>query len=274
MENPFPWRALEDAPDRPPQPPAPPPPGVPSPWSGAAVPPEPPPAGSLGALASGRGALVGVAAAVVAALAAIVIAVVVGGGGGSAPALVMPGDGAALARSHLTANGTSATIAPVGGNATGAGAGPVLVVDVAGAVRNPGVYRLVPGSRVGDAIAAAGGYGPRVDVAAASQLNLAAPVADGEQVRVPSRDDPAASTAAPRAGAPEPLGASAGGLVDLNVASADDLDALPGIGPVTAAKIIAAREEAVFASVDELRSRGVVGEATFAKIRDLVTVAR
>jgi competence protein ComEA len=62
--------------------------------------------------------------------------------------------------------------------------------------------------------------------------------------------------------------------VDVNTASADALDALPGIGPATSAKIIAAREVALFTTIDELRSRGVLGEATFAKVRDLVTVGR
>ena len=109
---------------------------------------------------------------------------------------------------------------------------------------------------------------------AASRINLAAELHDGEQVRVPSRDDapapsPAAGRRRPAAGA-----STAAGLVDLNTASAAALDALPGIGPATSAKIIAAREEAPFTTVDELRSRGVLGEATFGKVRDLVTVGR
>ena len=192
-------------------------------------------------------------------------------GGASAPALVLPADGAPpLAASQLLAGG--AAVASPGNAAAGAGtAGPALVIDVAGAVRHPGVYRLAPGARVVDAVAAAGGFGPRVDVDAAGRINLAAELHDGEQVRVPSRDDAPAPSPAPAA-LPGGGGPTSTGLVDLNTASATALDALPGIGPATSAKIIAAREEAPFTTVDELRSRGVLGEATFGKVRDLVTV--
>lgn len=143
--------------------------------------------------------------------------------------------------------------------------GDHLVVEVTGAVARPGLYRLPAGTRVGEAIAAAGGYDPRVDAAAvAAALNLAARVTDGDRIVVPSRDDaPVASVG----GGPAP-----DGLVDLNAATAAELEALPGIGEVTAARIIAARDEAPFASVDDLRSRGLVGEKTFERIRDLVTV--
>jgi len=152
--------------------------------------------------------------------------------------------------------------------AGGGGGTTQIVVDVGGAVARPGVYRLVAGSRVADAIAAAGGFGPRVDAAAAAgQLNLAALLADGERVRVPSRDDPPAASSAGGAAA-----TPGGGLVDLNRATSAELEALPGIGPVTAAKIIAAREAAPFTTVDDLRTRKLVGQATFGRIRDLVTV--
>lgn len=142
-----------------------------------------------------------------------------------------------------------------------------IVVEVVGAVGRPGVVRLPAGSRVADLIQAAGGFGPRVDTArVAAELRLATELADGDRVVVPSRDDP--TPAAPSAGG----GPATGGLIDLNLATLEQLDTLPGIGPVTAQKILDARAEAPFASVDDLRSRGVLGEKTFETLRDLVTV--
>jgi competence protein ComEA len=154
-------------------------------------------------------------------------------------------------------------------------AGDALVVDVQGAILRPGVIELATGSRVGDAIAAAGGYGPRVDAERAGrELNLAAELHDGDRIVVPSRDDPVAGTGAQASGSGSGggSGGSAGGLVDLNTATATELDALPGVGPVTAQKIIDARAEKPFATVDELRERKIVGPSTFEKLRDLVTV--
>jgi competence protein ComEA len=144
-----------------------------------------------------------------------------------------------------------------------------LVVEVVGAVAKPGVYHLAAGSRIGDAIGAAGGFGPRVSAErVAAELNLAAVLHDGDRILVPSRDGPAPSLAG---GKGKGAGASPG-LVDLNHATEAELDALPGIGPVTAAKIVAARNESPFASVDELRSRGLIGQKTFDKLRPLITV--
>jgi competence protein ComEA len=152
----------------------------------------------------------------------------------------------------------------------GALAGKV-VVSVTGAVAHPGVYHLDPGARVADAIAAAGGYGPRVAAARVdADLNLAAVVRDGDRIAVPSRDDP--SPGPPSRNGANSTGGSGETLIELNGATAAELDSLPGIGPATAAKIIASREEQPFASVDDLRGRKLVGAATFEKLRALVTV--
>lgn len=151
--------------------------------------------------------------------------------------------------------------------------GATLVVEVAGAVADPGVFRVPAGSRVGELIALAGGYGPRVDAARVdAELNLAATVSDGERIRVPSRDDSSARPASSAATGGTAGDGSAPALIDLNTATAEQLDTLPGIGPVTAEKIIAAREEAPFVHMDELRSRGILGEKTFEQVRPLVTV--
>lgn len=191
---------------------------------------------------------------------------------GVAGALVV---GAVAVVIAISGGGTGTVMGPAGELAAAASGGPVgggtlIVVDVVGAVVEPGVYRLEPGARVGDAIDAAGGFGPRVDVArVAAELNLAATLQDGAQVRVPSRDE------TPPPGIGEGTGSGTGpgaGLVNLNTASQSELEELPGIGPVTAQKIMTSRATAPFASVDELRERGLVGEAVFEDIRTLVTV--
>jgi competence protein ComEA len=148
-----------------------------------------------------------------------------------------------------------------------------VVVDVQGAVLRPGVLRLNAGSRVGDAIAAAGGYSAQVDIESATALlNLAELLTDGEKIYVPGRGEAAGAGSAPprEPTAVDPGGA--GGLINVNTATSEQLDTLPGIGPVTAAKIIAARDEAPFASVDDLLSREVLGASTFDKVRALVTI--
>lgn len=141
-----------------------------------------------------------------------------------------------------------------------------LMVDVEGAVVAPGLQSLPAGSRLADAISAAGGYGPEVDLGAAAQkLNLATPLADGQQVYVPRLGD--SKAAAPSAAA----GGSGGGLVDLNSATPEELDALPGIGPVTVQKIVAARQERPFVSLEDAVERGVLNNGQLEKIRDQAT---
>lgn len=144
----------------------------------------------------------------------------------------------------------------------GATAG-TLVVDVAGRVRRPGIVTLPPGSRVHEAIKAAGGTRGKVDTAS---LNLARVLTDGEQVVV------GAPAAAPARGASGPAG-PADAVVNLNSADLVALDSLPGVGPVTAESIVAWREEnGPFRSVDDLLDVKGIGEATLADLRDRVSV--
>lgn len=146
-------------------------------------------------------------------------------------------------------------------------AAQTLVVDIEGAVLHPGIIELAAGARVADAVAAAGGYGPEADlVAAAAQVNLAALVRDGQQIVVPTIGAP------PGSGGPNGGGGVSGGLVNLNSASREALDGLPGIGPVTVDKIVAARTEQPFLSLEELVARKVLTNAQLDKIRDLVTL--
>ncbi len=156
----------------------------------------------------------------------------------------------------------------VGASAAPAATQATLVVEVSGAVLHPGVYSLAVGSRVADAIKAAGGYSADVDPRMAeSQLNLAARLVDAQLIHVPRRGE--AGGAAPGAAVSAPATA---GLIDLNTATAQQLDTLPGVGPVTAQKIIAAREQQPFRSIDDLVTRKIVPASTLAKFRSLVTV--
>jgi competence protein ComEA len=256
MSEAAPWRALEDdAVGRMP--------GADSSASSAS-------AGAVGGNGAGAGARPGLMGAGRVAVAAVVGAVVIAavaiwlvtssGHGG----VVVEGGGAAPGRSDAGGVGSIALGSPRPDVAH-------LIVDVQGAVVRAGIVELAPGSRVADAIAAAGGYGPRVAADRLSQvLNLAALVKDGDQIVVPSRDDPAA---APTTGTGSGgTGGGGSGPVDLNRATIAELDALPGVGPVTAAKIVAAREEQAFASVDDLRTRKILGAATFDKVKELVVV--
>lgn len=150
----------------------------------------------------------------------------------------------------------------------------LVVVHVVGQVASPGLVSVVEGARVADALAAAGGTLPDADVAA---LNLARTVVDGEQVVVPRPGEalpPVGSAPGTVAGAAPAGGAgAAGGVVDLNAADAAALDALPGIGPVLAERIVAWRaEHGRFTSVDELGEVSGIGPSTLDDLRDMVRV--
>ncbi|GLZ79337.1 hypothetical protein Afil01_41440 [Actinorhabdospora filicis] len=131
-----------------------------------------------------------------------------------------------------------------------------LVVSVAGKVRRPGLVRLPPGSRVADAVAAAGGVADEADL---GLLNLARKVADGELIVV--------------GGPPVAQEGGAAGPLNLNAATAEQLDALPGVGPVLARRIVDYRDaHGGFGSVEELRQVDGIGASRFADLRELVTV--
>lgn len=178
------------------------------------------------------------AAAVVVVLAIVLVPRLVGHGGAKAPPV-------AIVRPSAVAHTAAAK--------------PQLVVDVAGAVRRPGLVRLAQGTRIADALAAAGGVSAKADIAL---VNLAAPLADGEQVLVPARGAAGAGAAAT---------GSSTAPVDLNTATPEQLDTLPGIGPATAAKIISFRQQhGPFHSVAELDAVPGIGPARIEQLKGLV----
>lgn len=160
--------------------------------------------------------------------------------------------------------------APSGGLAIDA---DPVVVHVAGLVAEPGLQRLPGGARVADALVAAGGPLPEAWL---EGINLARPLSDGEQLLVPAAPDPADP------GAPGAAGDAAGeggtgmlpdGTIDLNLATIAELETLPGVGPVTAQRIVEHREEqGPFRSVGQLRDVSGIGEKTFQRLAELVVV--
>ena len=136
-----------------------------------------------------------------------------------------------------------------------------IAVSVVGEVGRPGLYHLPPGSRIDDAVRAAGGATETADV---HRLNLAARLADGQQILVPRKI--------------EALGGGAAAptlpqLVNINQATVPELDRLPGIGPVTAQRIVAYRDQhGPFTSIEQLREAKLVNQATWEKMKDLITI--
>ena len=159
--------------------------------------------------------------------------------------------------------GTPAASIPVG---SAVPAGATIVVDVEGAVVTPGIRELPGGSRIADAIEAAGGYAVDADLAAAAAVNLAQPLTDGQQVRVP-RIGEAAVAAAPSTPAAGGGTSTGGGQVNLNTATPEELEALPGIGEVTVQKIVAARQERPFASLQDAVDRGIINRGQLEDIQ-------
>jgi competence protein ComEA len=147
-------------------------------------------------------------------------------------------------------------------------AGQVLV-HVAGAVLAPGLVEVPTGARIADAIAAAGGTAPDADP---GRLNLARPVMDGERIDVPRIGDDANGHDGGASGATGG-GIRPDGRVDLNLATAEELQTLPGVGPVLASRIVSHRDQhGPFVEVSQLRQVSGIGDKTFQKLAELVTV--
>ena len=170
----------------------------------------------------------------------------------------------AVAAVGTSGAGSAGATGPVAGGS--APAGGELYVDVAGAVRRPGLYRLPAGSRVAAAVESAGGLSRRAE---RTGVNLAAPLADGQQVIVPAHGSPGAASTAP-AGATGGAGGSpgAGGAISLSTASEAQLETIDGIGPALAGRIIEYRDtHGGFRSIDELKQVSGIGDKRFETLR-------
>jgi competence protein ComEA len=145
-----------------------------------------------------------------------------------------------------------------------------LVVHVSGAVASPGVQTLAADARVDDAVRAAGGASKSARI---DQLNLARPLRDGEQIHVPDASEVAAAEGDATGGGGDATGPGGGDLINLNRATAEELQELPGVGPVLSERIIAFRDtNGGFRTIDELQQVSGIGEKIFAGLEDLVTV--
>lgn len=179
---------------------------------------------------------------------------------------------------QLTPAATSAAPVRPGGSLMSPVAAPAsssspagLLVDVVGKVRRPGLYRLPVGARVDDAVTAAGGVLAGVDPVS---VNLASKLTDGEQLVIGLATAPAAGAAAPAASVPDSAsGGASTGLLDLNTATAAQLDGLPGVGPVLAQRIVDWRtQHGRFDSIDQLQDVSGIGAAKYGELKSLVTV--
>jgi competence protein ComEA len=174
------------------------------------------------------------------------------------------------AAAGTTATTTSTATSTASPTTAAGAASTTVVVHVAGAVTKPGVVTLRAGSRVVDAIDAAGGARANADL---DRLNLAAKLSDGERVAVPVRGQPAPPLEPTATSGDASSGADPSTPVNLNTASLSELETLPGIGPTLAQAIIDERERAGgFRSVDDLRRVRGIGDARFAQVQPLVTV--
>jgi competence protein ComEA len=169
-----------------------------------------------------------------------------------------------------TAPSSGPLVANPGADPSASSTAGMIVVAVTGRVKHPGLVELPAGSRVADAIAAAGGVLPKTDL---SFVNLARKVADGELIVIGVKPSPGMTTDPTGGASPGDSSGAVGGPVDLNTASLEQLETLPGIGPALAQRILDYRSQhGSFHSVDELQNVSGIGPSKFAEIKALVTV--
>lgn len=227
-----------------------------------------------GRVAVSSSAVVAVLALVIALACAFALRVLWAERSASAPMQPLVGGTGGVSVQRASSATASEAAAPAPSTTTGAAT--QLIVHVVGQVRHPGLVRLRPGARVADAITAAGGATARADL---SLLNLARPVVDGEQVRVPRPGELVTSpgtvggAASGTSGSTSGAGSGGTSLVNLNTADLAALDTLPGVGPVLAQRIIDWRaEHGRFSSVQELGEVSGIGDKLYAQLQPKVTV--
>jgi len=185
------------------------------------------------------------------------------GQGGGEPATAVP----LLALSQPTVGPPAATAEP---SPAATPTPTMLAVYVSGAVRKAGVYRLAEGSRVDDALRAAGGPAADADIV---RVNLAARLADEQQIYVPAQGEAAAPVPLVSGGGSEPAAAAGDGTININTAGVAELDTLPRIGPATAQRIIDYRTaNGPFAAIEDLQNVKGIGSATFSDLQDKISV--
>lgn len=184
--------------------------------------------------------------------------------GGSRGGVVIERENAPSAATAVTTETSSAASTPKTVAAS-------IFVHIDGAVVAPGVYELTEAHpRVNDAVMAAGGLAEDADTSA---LNLAAVLSDGEKIHVPRQGEVVAGQASSGAASGSDAGASSSGVININTATAEELDSLPGIGPSTAAAIVEDRERnGPFASPEDLMRVSGIGEGKFSKLKDQIRV--
>lgn len=215
-------------------------------------------------------ALAGAGVLAVACVAAIVVGLPVGESSAFVLSAESTSDSSEARRDSNASSGTSEEKDGESGPDASGTLSTVVTVHVAGAVASPGVVSLAEGSRVEDAVDAAGGF---AESAASDAVNLARVLQDGEQVVIPTEDEVERGTALQGSADSSSVAIDTQAIVNINTAGLEELDTLPGVGEATAQAIIDERESAgPFESVEDIQRVSGIGEKKFEKLKDLICV--